>query len=209
LESDLQAQQTVQATATLATLQRATSTSIKIVQAIAKSYATAKEVATGLARMFKIPVLVYGWDIPQTTAHVGKALLQSGYTKNNPDGFLFQSQYITNVLSYIGEDGHNRNWYKKLPVYKNRRSGEWLDEYPYASTEQGGEANYNNNKVSLRAVPDWEQRRQGGILSSFYDKGLISEGGASDPMSWFVNFAGFGSVTHMYDRSGNRNYFYL
>jgi RHS repeat-associated protein len=40
------------------------------------------------------------------------------------------------------------------------------DEYPFYSSEQGGQANYNMRKVSLKFVPGWEAIPQGNLMSS-------------------------------------------
>lgn len=44
------------------------------------------------------------------------------------------------------------------------------DEYPFASTEQGGAG------ARVEGVPIGEQRIQGGVLSSFYQKYAIGDG---------------------------------
>ena len=47
------------------------------------------------------------------------------------------------------------------------------DEYPFASTYEGG-----LGKASIAGVPLWEQRRQGGDLLAFYRRHRIGNGDA-------------------------------
>ena len=145
--------------------------------------------------------------MPQTAEHITRSLLFSGYTKNNPDGNLFGSNQLPVVLSHQPAEINGRTWYQDLPVATNKPPGTSVDEYPYAATVQGGERNYNNNLVSLKAVPVVEQNRQGGIMSNFYRRGQIGDGGLSDPTSWYMNFAHFGSMSYMIDRSGTKRFF--
>ncbi len=50
------------------------------------------------------------------------------------------------------------------------------DEYPYASTLNGGTVMYNLGGVSLRGVPKSDNRSQGGKLGVFYKRNRISKG---------------------------------
>ena len=67
------------------------------------------------------------------------------------------------------------------PRPRNRRPGAcrgWrgpgsCDEYPFASTAEGGPG-----KASIASVPLWEQRRQGGDLLAFYRRHRIGNGDA-------------------------------
>jgi hypothetical protein len=45
------------------------------------------------------------------------------------------------------------------------RFGVVCDEYPFYSTEQGGQANYNLGRVSLKFVPQRESIPQGNLMS--------------------------------------------
>jgi len=50
--------------------------------------------------------------------------------------------------------------------------GLWCDEYPFKTTVEGGAA-------SVRGVPPWEQRIQGGLLTAFYATKLLFRPGAA------------------------------
>jgi RHS repeat-associated protein len=207
LDNSIEVQQTSMATAALHAFVTVSSSTITLITAIARAYANAQAVATSLSRMFRIPMLVTGWEMPSTTEHITRALLSSGYTKQNSSGSLFGSPQLSPVLSHVQEGTNGRDWYQNLPIAKNLPAGTSVDEYPYASTAQGGEKNYNNNLVSLKAVPIVEQNRQGGIMSNFYRWGQVGDGGLDDVSSWYLNFAHFGSMSYMLDRSGNKRFF--
>lgn len=204
ISRELERQQTA---TTVITLSKFSRNAIEVVKAVARAYASTQQIAESLARMFRMPMLVIGWEMPSTTEHITRSLLSSGYTKNNSGGSLFGSPQLSPVLSRVQGGTNDRAWYKKLPVYRNRPVGTSIDEYPYASTAQGGENNYNNNYVSLKAVPVVEQNRQGGIMPNFYRWGMVGDGGMSDVTSWYLNFAHFGSMSYMLDRSGSKRFF--
>jgi deoxyribonuclease NucA/NucB len=71
--------------------------------------------------------------------------------------------------------------HRVVPVPPNRRPGAcrgWrgpgsCDEYPFASTYEGGPG-----KASTAGVPLWENRRQGGDLLAFYKRHRIGNGDA-------------------------------
>lgn len=71
--------------------------------------------------------------------------------------------------------------HRAFPTPQDRRPGAcrgWrgpgsCDEYPFASTYEGGPG-----KASIAGVPLWEQRRQGGDLSGFYRAKRIRDGDA-------------------------------
>lgn len=69
---------------------------------------------------------------------------------------------------------HDREWYQNLPVCKNKPSGTACDEYPFASTEQGGP--FANPPVSLLPLPAGESTTQGGKLIGFYNSCGVAQG---------------------------------
>jgi hypothetical protein len=69
---------------------------------------------------------------------------------------------------------HDREWYQNLPVCKNKPSGTACDEYPFASTEQGGP--FANPPVSLLPLPAGESTTQGGKLIGFYSSCGVAQG---------------------------------
>jgi hypothetical protein len=87
------------------------------------------------------------WLIPETTQHTAEAI----YFRGKP-GVLTRR---------VGS--HPRGWLKSTPECKGnvpKVSGKWCDEYPFASTKQGGQA----NRPSLKLVSAKEQQVQGGLL---------------------------------------------
>jgi Deoxyribonuclease NucA/NucB len=71
--------------------------------------------------------------------------------------------------------------HRLVPVPPDRRPGAcrgWrgpgsCDEYPFASTYEGGPG-----RASIAGVPVWEQRRQGGDLAGFYRRHRLGDGDA-------------------------------
>ena len=93
---------------------------------------------------------------------------------------------------------HSRSWLRRSTECRRPNSGRAVgldcDEYPFASTLEGGRANYQLGRVSLRPVPAWESPLQGALLSQFYSRCKIPQTAAprgpfwSDP-SAFVSIA--------------------
>jgi RHS repeat-associated protein len=203
--------QTSTAQAVLQSLRTASTRSIKILKAVSRTYTKAENQVLKVAKMFKIPVLVYGRDMGWTTLHVGRAITGFGFTKDNPytqpsDRFSDSTMVnlISPVLSRVPEQP--RTWYHSLPVYKDNkdRSKMWTDEYPYATTAQGGKSNYYDGLVSLMPAPEKEQRHQARSIKKLYNQGKISNRGTVDPTSWFVNLVSFRRQTRVYDRGGKK-----
>jgi hypothetical protein len=196
--NDLQAQQTKQAAITLATF---TNQLVKVGQFVAIAFAKAMEtsvkVAYTLSRQFGIPVIIWGNDLPETTRHQFDALTFSGNTFDNPTGATGQSNFIGPVL--IRTARYPGRWYNSYPPCQGRSPGDGkiCDEYPYATTLQGGRDNYLKGNVSIRLVPAYEQSLrsgqdgQGGRLGTFYREAPVNRvedpGGGKD--SIFVNLA--------------------
>ena len=74
------------------------------------------------------------------------------------------------------------------------------DEYPFASTLQGGLLNYNAGWVSLRLVPIQEGRAQAVLLSSFYRKNKLNSVGKP-----FLSLAIPGFFSFGIDKNGRVN----
>ncbi|MEZ4617255.1 MAG: RHS repeat-associated core domain-containing protein [Caldilineaceae bacterium] len=99
-------------------------------------------------------IFISGNDTPETSAHIASAL------QANPGWTFLHAQ-----------DGrHDSNWLnnrKLAPQCANKQKGEFCDEYPFATTVEGGMSNW----PSLKLVPDWEQYSfQGPQLRWFYAK---------------------------------------
>lgn len=97
-------------------------------------------------------IFISGNDIPDITA--------------NADIALSSGQPAT--LHYI-RPGHPRHWWdyernNPNPCYRNKISGLSCEEYPFASSAEGGE----RNQPTLRLVPRSQQSTQGARLGAFY-----------------------------------------
>lgn len=76
-----------------------------------------------------------------------------------------------------GNNGSPSGWYSQMPECTvNRQSGQDCDEFPFRSTSQGG-ANANP-PVSLRLIDYGANRSQGAILTQFYSKCSVEDGGS-------------------------------
>ena len=119
----------------------------------------------------KVPVLVNGWSSPFTSLHIQDALEGSGSTIGDtpyPLSFvLIKNSKRAAVKTSI---------FKKSAQCGRRPAGYDCDEYPYASTFNGGTLMYTLGGVSLRAVPSSDNRAQGGKLGDFYRKNSVTVG---------------------------------
>jgi hypothetical protein len=103
-----------------------------------------------------VPILVVGTETPRTAEHIQDA--QAG----NGSAFVHAPFWLTRR-----SPPHSRAWMRNAAVCRGRARGvSSCDEYPFASTEEGGAL--NQSRVSLRLVPAWEQSVQGGRLGAFY-----------------------------------------
>ncbi|NJK64844.1 MAG: hypothetical protein HC921_21000 [Synechococcaceae cyanobacterium SM2_3_1] len=176
-------------------------------KAVANSYALARQIP----RVIPIPMLVYGLDLPITNIHVFKAITLSGFTKNNPNGIPLGSQFISPALTYIRPESRpsRTSWYPRKPPCKGktgRRFGLVCDEYPYNSVKEGGQQNWERERVSLYGVPEGEQigsaPSQGIALKKFYEEAKVN-GFPGSPAAVFANFASTDPHTVWYDRFNN------
>lgn len=111
-----------------------------------------------------------GSDTPDTRDHIRDAIL-SGYPA---------------VLDRISPP-KSRSWLRTDPRCVGKTggtTGKWCDEYPFASTVQGGPGS------SLRPIVAWEQRLQGGKLSAFYRACAVKAGDTIDGKFGVVPIAG-------------------
>jgi RHS repeat-associated protein len=110
-----------------------------------------------------VPILVVGSETTQTAQHILDAQLGAGSNVINSP-FWLTRRYPP----------HSRSWIRTTGACVGRIRGVTsCDEYPFASTEEGGAG--NRARVSLRPVPVLEQATQGGLLSVFYSACRISK----------------------------------
>ena len=119
----------------------------------------------------KIPVLVNGRTTPETSRHIWDALRGNGGTNYD----------VPYPLSFVLIRNSKRDDVKPSVRNTSVRCGNRplsydCDEYPYASTFNGGNAMYELGGVSLRAVPESDNRRQGNRLGTFYRRNKITTG---------------------------------
>ena len=137
------------------------------------------------------PIVIYAaGDLDDHSEHIYSAQIGLGNTINRIDeGF---SSSIDAFLSKRVGRWQPDQWYNSTPYCNNEARGNYLDlysripacdEYPFASTWQGGPVNYGYGEVSLKLVSQIESRLQGKLMGQFYSStGVI----ANDPiLSWF------------------------
>lgn len=73
-------------------------------------------------------------------------------------------------LTRVSSNEARANRREALRGHDRAPAGQSLDEYPFASSAQGGSGS------TVRPVPKSEQNHQGGILSSFYQRHKIQDG---------------------------------
>ena len=122
--------------------------------------------------------MVNGWSSPETSTHIWDALMGNGGTLGD----------VPYPLSFIlikgpGRDDVASSIRNSSLRCGNRPVGYDCDEYPYASTFNGGNLMYELGGVSLRAVRQSDNRAQGSKLRWFYSKNDI---GIRDP---FINLS--------------------
>ncbi|WP_108667151.1 tandem-95 repeat protein [Euzebya rosea] len=103
----------------------------------------------GKCDVTKAHMLFPGRDTPRTTDHIRDAI-----TGNRSWSFLTR-----------GDNAIPRGWYRgdaRCQSNDPATAGFWCDEYPFYATREASRAS------SLRLVPEWEQRRQAGLLTAFF-----------------------------------------
>ncbi|NJK63447.1 MAG: hypothetical protein HC921_12865 [Synechococcaceae cyanobacterium SM2_3_1] len=140
---------------------------------LTESYSLEREVASspfGLKTRYRsIPVLVWGIEYGKTFSHTLLALLGMGNTKDGG-----KAPPLLLRISPEWERG-SPPWYSKFAPCDQSIPGDKLscDEYPYASSLQGGKLNYQVNRVSISLVPEKEQSHQGANLKASLNKALV------------------------------------
>jgi RHS repeat-associated protein len=167
----------------------------------------------------KFPVVYWGNEINEIKNHHINAfsdLLPSFLRRiSSPwsrDKTSEDDMIIANIRRSTGEDYSNvKRWYN-MPIIGNPCAynpvgkpyayppTKQCDEYPYASTLQGGRFNYYRGNVSLALVDAKQNKEHGGKLLHFYITAGISGipgGMATEKSNWF-----FVSTTDRYNSYG-------
>lgn len=124
-----------------------------------------------------VPTFISGFETPFSTVHVVLAETGNGNTSDD----------VPQALPFVLVKGLGRNDVKPRRGKKGcplPGVGLVCDEYPYASTLQGGNVNYRAGLVSLLWVPATEGSKQGNDLKNFYSRaGIIP----ASPEGIFLN----------------------
>jgi hypothetical protein len=129
--------------------------------------------ARSLNRLLGVPIVFWGNDVNEITEHQFKAVTGSGYTINNTSGATGQSVPISPAL-HRGDMRSPDRWRYKQPQSVGRSRTSQVDEFPYASTIEGGESNYNMGLVSLHQVNGSQNASNGKRLQLFWDKPTVN-----------------------------------
>ena len=111
--------------------------------------------AQGICSGDRDPVYFVGSaDLPDINAHVARNHVE---------------KLGTNVrLSYRGPNNqHSRRWLDGTAECQGRTAGFFCDEFPFASTNEGGRANYPS-RVTLQPIDRNRNSSEGGFLGGFY-----------------------------------------
>lgn len=140
-----------------------------------------------------IGVIVYGQPHNELTEHISDAYWTLKYPqvvlKNR--GSQWSRSWLNNHRG-VGQACFNTR----------KGSGYQCDEYPFASTVQGGENNYIQGNVSIRAINQRDNSSGGQLLGDLYNEGGVSQGkefivlaSTSVPISFYVGNNGYVSVS--------------
>jgi hypothetical protein len=109
-----------------------------------------------------IPVFIPGADTPDTTLHIILAKKSRNYPLHRFDEYF-------NPLKPDQSGGWTREWLRRegraAACFPRKGKGLSCDEYPFATTVEGGE----HNAPSLALTLAREQLKQGGKLKAFYN----------------------------------------
>jgi hypothetical protein len=224
LESQIQAQQAQQTIRVLGYIGSTTTTSgglglgMKIGITVAASLLTTYAFLQEEPEPLGIPVVLYGGrDLEEHASHIFAAQTGYGFTRSRRDTStnhlpLFDAPAHVPIDSLLTKRSGewNRTWLgRRIPTNSpeiahyqsiNPNVDYARDEYPFATTVNGGRRNYDEDKVSLKIVSNSESGRQGYLMREFYnDPGVLLTDG--DPI-----LGAFGVVTIPF-RSVRSGYF--
>lgn len=151
-------------------------------------------------RLIGVPIIVFGQDFPGHAEHIRDAQTANG------------SNFVMAPFALNHTPEWPRGWYNADAVVecnkeaRARLPGQVCDEYPFASTRQGGPVNYVFGGVSLRLLDRTESSRTGGFLGSFYRAARLSPDGFSK-QSRFMAFGVPGVRSFYTDRDGRVHFF--
>jgi hypothetical protein len=135
---------------------------------------------------YKIPVVVYlGGNLEEHAQHILDTQMGVGNTFERVKHYDKNTQALLRG-SYISDDiapfhGLSPDFYVPVKAKVPNDRDLWLDqalksdaslgsrdEFPFATTTNGGKLGYDSNRVSVRYVSSTESNRQGGLMRRFY-----------------------------------------
>ena len=122
------------------------------------------------AEMDKIPIQVYGSDVlPQHQNHIFDSMIGLGSNGRPTSGILTYTGPRTAAKTSFLSRKSVCGGYPRPPMQN-------CDEYPYATTLQGGTINYDAGNVSVRLVSRSESNIQGRLIGASYSNSPIGIG---------------------------------
>jgi RHS repeat-associated protein len=147
---------------------------------------TSKLAVQEISKQYKIPVVVYlGGNLEEHAQHILDTQMGVGNTFERVKHYDKNTQALLRG-SYISDDiapfhGLSPDFYVPVKAKVPNDRDLWLDqalksdaslgsrdEFPFATTTNGGKLGYDSNRVSVRYVSSTESNRQGGLMRRFY-----------------------------------------
>lgn len=151
-------------------------------------------------RFIGVPYIVFGREFEEHAQHIQDAQMGNG------------SNFSQAPFALNRSPTWPRGWYNVDSVVECNRAARArysesraCDEYPFASTRQGGPANYMLGSVSLRLLDLSESNGTRNFINRFYSVSSISRDGVSKE-SRFVAIGAPGSRSFFTDRQGVVHY---
>lgn len=129
-----------------------------------------------------VPIIATGWPLGETAQHIRNAQFGSEPSADSSVAYIGSSNTMASpmVLNYM-RPGHNRDTWLPMARAQGRCGRHPLesipaatacDEYPFASTRQGGSGNWagGNGTVSLQLTNRVESEGQMRLLQRFYQR---------------------------------------
>ncbi len=124
-------------------------------------------------RRCRLPdTVVVGVDYPASRKHIFDAIAGRGSN----------GAAISPLVTYSRGANRRRGWMRTLRhtrgecIGDNRQAGEDCDEWPFATTKEGGKQGYARNRVSLRPIPAWDNQGSGRLWGRAVGRRGISTG---------------------------------
>ncbi len=127
------------------------------------------------------PIVNTGSNIPEHSQHIDDS--QNGMGSNGKATPIFLNYGPRNPVDY-NNTGHCNEYARGIEFVEKAV----CDEYPFATTSQGGQENYDAGKVSLKLLPFHEMSLQRDLLRDFYRANRVSPDGSSSA-SRFISLA--------------------